>query len=334
MSSYSPRRPGAPSTLTPPMIALIAVASVVVIFGTLMVLGVIDVAAWRQAPPSTAGLIAVPTPATVIPAYTRIRRDHLWDRRNARLAVIYLPPGAVTKEMLVNIGDVIGRVLDGDKEPGYVFTESDFLPRGTREGIVAGIPAGKRAIRISADRVDGLYGLHAGDRFDILATMPIDAAGGGRSFNFSGPYSQEMALQAQLSNWDKQATVRVIVQSALIVEPMTTRGVTTVQQSLTEGAAARVRQVQETVIAIEPEEVALLTEAMAVNARLTTIPRSGRPDDPLDSKTPDLRPFSPFNTSRGASGGGDSRLSDDEEDFKVVETIMGQKRTLTAVPRP
>jgi hypothetical protein len=116
---------------------------------------------------------------------------------------------------------------------------------------------------------------------------------------------------------------------------MTTRGVTTVQQSLTEGAAARVRQVQETVIAIEPEEVALLTEAMAVNARLTTIPRSGRPDDPLGSKTPDLRPFSPFNTSRGGEPGGvDSRLSDDEDDFKVVETIMGQKRTLTAVPRP
>ena len=316
------------------MIALIAVASVVVLLGTLIALGVVDMSRFRSNQPSTAGLIAVPTPATVIPAYTRIRRDHLWDRRNAQLAVIYLPPGAVTKEMLVNIGDVIGRVLDGDKEPGYVFTESDFLPRGTREGIVAGIPAGKRAIRISADRVDGLYGLHAGDRFDILATMPIDAAGGSRTFNFAGPYSQEMALQAQLSNWDKQATVRVIVQSALIVEPMTSRAVVTVQGSLTEGNAARSRQVQETVIAIEPEEVALLTEAMAVNARLTTIPRSGRPDDPLDSRTPDLRPFSPFATSRGGEQGGlDSRLSDDD-DFRVVETIMGQKRSLTAVPRP
>ena len=335
MSSYSPRRPGAPSTLSPPMIALIAIASVVVILGTLMALGVVDLSRFRTTVPSTAGLIAVPTPATVIPAYTRIRRDHLWDRRNAQLAVIYLPPGAVTKEMLVNIGDVLGRVLDGAKEPGYVFTESDFLPVGTREGIVAGIPAGKRAIRISADRVDGLYGLHAGDRFDILATMPIDAAGGSRTFNFAGPYSQEMALQAQLSNWDKQATVRVIVQSALIVEPMTSRAVVTVQGSLTEGNTARSRQVQETVIAVEPDEVALLTEAMAVNARLTTIPRSGRPDDPLDSKTPDLRPFSPFATSRGGDpGGADSRPSDDEDDFRVVETIMGQKRSLTAVPRP
>jgi hypothetical protein len=99
--------------------------------------------------------------------------------------------------MITNIADVIGRVLDHDKEPGYVFTEADFLPPGTREGITAGIPAGKRAVRISADKVDGLYGLHAGDRFDLLATMPIEASrsSGGQSFGFSGPYGQQLALQ-------------------------------------------------------------------------------------------------------------------------------------------
>jgi len=318
------------------MMVLGAVASVVVIVGALMALGVVDLSRFGSSAPSTAGLIAVPTPAATIPAYARVRRDHLWDRANGRLAMLYLPPQTVTREMLVDISDVIGRVLEQAKEPGYVFTESDFLPRGTREGIVAGIPAGKRAIRISADRVDGLFGLHAGDRFDILATMPIAASGGGRTFNFAGPYSQEVALQAQLSNWDKQATVRVIVQSAVIVEPMTTRGVPIYQSSLTEGGTARTRPVQETVIAVSPDEVALLTEAMAVEARLTTIPRSGRPDDPAGSITPDLRPFSPFATPGGGGPGSvDSRRSDDEEDtFRVVETIMGQKRSLTAVPRP
>ena len=317
------------------MMALVAVASVVVIVGTLMALGVVDLSRFRSNEPSTAGLIAVPTPSTTIPAYSRVLRDHLWDRANRQLAIIYLPPQAVTKEMLVDISDIIGRVLDHDKAPGYVFTESDFLPEGTREGIVAGIPAGKRAIRIAAEQVDGLYGLHAGDRFDILATLPIDAAGGGRAFNFAGPYSQEMALQAQLSNWDKQATVRVIVQSAVIVQPMTTRGVPTFQSSIAEGGATRTRPVQEAVIAVEPEEVALLTEAMAVNARLTTIPRSGRPDDPVDSQTPDLRPVSPFTTQGDGQGSVDSRLSPDQDDaFTVVETIMGQKRSRTAVPRP
>ena len=120
-----------------------------------------------------------------------------------------------------------------------------------------------------------------------------------------------------------------------MVEPMITRGVPVYQSSLTEGAATRVRPVQEAVIAIDPEEVALLTEAMAVNAKLTSIPRSGRPDDPLNSRTPNLAAGEPVleaqklwrATSRNCGRGGCRRA------YSVVETIMGQKRTLTAVPR-
>ena len=323
MSPVSPRRPGGAinvSSSTAVTAAVVVVALLIIVFVALPRL--------RTQEPSTAGLIPIPTAATSIPAHTRIRRDHLWDRANSRISVVYLPPRAVTKEMLRNISDIIGRVLDGDKQPGYVFTEDDFLPRGTREGLVAGIPAGKRAIRVSADRLDGLFGLNAGDRFDIVATMPIDAASGGGTPNFSGPYSPELQMQAQLSNWDKQATVRVIVQNASIVEPMLTRGLGTIQASTSNGAP-RTRAIQEAVIAIDPREVAPLTEAMAVDARLATIPRSGRPDDPKESRTPDLRPFSPFVTP-GAS----SVTAGNADRFAVVETIMGQKRTLAAVPRP
>jgi Flp pilus assembly protein CpaB len=324
MSPVAPRRPGSLSTMSRPMVVATILVAAIAAVVLLAVLGVIDLSRLRSNEPSTAGLIAVPTSAVQIPAHTRIRRNHLWDRANARISVVYLPPRAVTKEMLLNITQIIGRVLDSEKEPGYVFTDADFLPRGTREGLVAGIPAGKRAIRVSADRVDGLYGLNAGDRFDIVATMPIDAADGGRSLNFSGPYSGEIALETQLSNWEKQATVRVIVQNAVIVEPMVARGVPVTTTSA-QAAAARARAVQEAVIAVSPTEVALLTEAMAVDARLSSIPRSGRPEDPVNSKTPDLRPFSPF-----AAPGGDNRTNA----FSTVETIMGPKRAVTAVPRP
>lgn len=308
-----------------PMVVVTVVVSAIAAIVLLAALGVIDLSRLRSSEPSTAGLIAVPTSAMQIPAHMRIRRDHLWDRANARISVVYLPPRAVTKEMLLNITQIIGRVLDSEKEPGYVFTDADFLPRGTREGLVAGIPAGKRAIRVSADRVEGMYGLNAGDRFDIVATMPIDAADGGRSLNFSGPYSQEIALETQLSNWEKQATVRVIVQNAVIVEPMIARGVPVPTTTSAQAAAARARAVQEAVIAVNPNEVALLTEAMAVDARLSSIPRSGRPDDPVNTRTPDLRPFSPF----AAPGG-----SNEANGFSTVETIMGPKRAVTAVPRP
>jgi Flp pilus assembly protein CpaB len=331
------RAGGGPNVLGGPAILFAIVVSAVVILGTLVGFGLIDLSKLRGAEeePSTAGLIPVPTAARRIPAYTRLTRDHFWDARNGRLTVVYLPPRAVTPEMLRNLSDLIGRVLDHEKTPGYVFTENDFLPKGTREGIVAGIPAGKRAMRITADRVDGLYGLHPGDRFDLLATMPIDAnRGGSQSFNVAGAYGQQLALEARLSNWQKQATVRVMVQNGVIVQPMTTRGVPTVENSLTDGAVARTRPVQEAVIAINPEEVALLTEAMAVDARITAVPRSGRPDDPVDSRTPDLRPVSPFESASGVTAApSDPSREQDPSRFKMVETINGQKRELTAVPR-
>jgi len=338
MTGLSRRRPGSPPGLfAGPMIALAVAVSAVVIFAVLWALGLLDLSRFRSGEPSTAGLVAVPTPGRPIPAYTRITRDYLWDAKRNRLSIVYLPPRAVTREMLVGLSDVIGRVVGHDKMPGYVFTEDDFLPRGTREGIVAGIPAGKRAIRVPAEKVEGVYGLHNGDRFDIVATMPIDASRASQPFNVTGVYSEQMSVQARLSNWQKQATVRVLVQNGVIVEPLTTRQVPIMQASLGERSAVRMRPVQEIVLAIDPEEVARLTEAMAVDAKISMIPRSGRPDDPLNSRTPDLRPVSPFNgPGSSAPVSNDSDLASDQEPqpFAVVETIMGRKRALTAVPKP
>ncbi|MGQ0736793.1 MAG: hypothetical protein ACT4QD_24460 [Acidobacteriota bacterium] len=334
MSPIVPRRSaGRPSLLSGPPILFALVALVVVGLAVGWALGLVDLSGSESTEPSTAGLVPVPTVGVQVPAYSRLTRDHIWDLRNRRQAIVYLPPAAVTPEMLLKVSDIIGRVLAHDKSPGYVFTEADFLPRGTREGLVAGIPAGKRAVRISADRVEGLVGLHMGDRFDLLATMPIDASrgGGNRSFNVAGAYGQQLALEAQLSNWQKQATVRVMVQNGVIIEPLATRGVPMLQSSLAEGGVTRTRPVQEAVIAINPDEVARLTEALAVEAKITAVPRSGRPDDDRESLTPELRPVSPFSDPR-VTGSSGADLPD-EASFHMVETIMGQKRELTAVPK-
>jgi Flp pilus assembly protein CpaB len=337
MRSFDQRR----STVPRPAASIVLTAvlvSVAVALAVLWGLGVIDVSKFRTAQASTAGLVAVPTAARTIPAYTKITRDHLWDPTNGRLTFVHLAPNSVTKEMLINFSDIIGRVIDHEKPAGYVFTETDFLPRGTREGIVAGIPPGKRAIRVPADKVEGLYGLRPGDRFDLVATLAIDGGrGGAQSFNFGGVYGQQIALQARLSNWQKQATVRVMVQDGTVVEPLTTRQVPVFSNTLTQGGITRMRPVQEIVIAVDPEEVAPLTEAMAVDAKISTVPRSGRPDDPIDSKTPGLRPVSPF-TGVGSGGftGATSESSSQTAGaapFAVVETIMGPKRELTAVPK-
>ena len=264
MKAVAPRRPGG----TNPIMMVGAVVSGLVLVALLWYSGVLDLSFFRSKEDPTIGLIAIPTPARVIPAYTRITRDHLWDPTKNQLAVVYLPPSAVTKEML-RLPDIIGRVLNHEKTPGYVFTDSDFMPPGTREGFIAGVPAGKRALRIPADSVEGLYGLHQGDRFDLIASMPIEAAQegatGGENLSFGGVYGQQMALEAQLSNWQKQATVHVIVQNGTIVEPLSTRQIAQLPGG--DPTRARIRPVQEAVVAISPEEVARLTEAMTVQAR-------------------------------------------------------------------
>ena len=117
MSAYTPRRPGGPSSFfSGPPVAFAALISAVVIIGLLWAVGLIDLSKFRSAAPSTAGLVAVPTPARKIPAFTKLTRDHLWDLKNGRIAVLYLPPRSVTPEMLVHISDVLGRVLDQDRK--------------------------------------------------------------------------------------------------------------------------------------------------------------------------------------------------------------------------
>lgn len=150
-SSYSSRLghglPRLSSTLGTALVVVLAIAGIGV---SLWAVGLIDLSRFRSPSRSLAGLVAIPTPAVRIPAHSRVTRDHFWDAKNQRFTFIYLQPRSVTKEMYTSLGDIIGRVLDHDKQPGYVFTESDFLPKGTREGIVACIPAGKRAVRVPA----------------------------------------------------------------------------------------------------------------------------------------------------------------------------------------
>jgi len=326
------------------VIPVAATFVIVVAIAALWWVGAIDLSKLRRkSEPSTAGLIPVPVSARVIHNYSRVSRDDFWDPQNKRLTVMYLPPANVTKDMLTQLPEILGRVLNHEKPAGFAFTETDFFPKGTREGIVAGIPPGKRAIRVPAEKVEGFYEMRPGDRFDLIATIPIAGGRGATGAqtplaNVGGIYGPQLALQAQLTNWQRQATVHVMVNNGTVVEPMTTRQVPIYQNTLTQGGVTRMRPVQEIVIAIDPEEVAELTQAMAVDAKISVVPRSGRPGDPVDSVTPGLRPVSPF-VGVGADLGGEPAANDDgtlgtrrTAPFAMVETINGSKRELTAVP--
>ena len=272
------------------------------------------------------GTIAVPVAATAVPAYTKIRRDHVWDSKRGQIRVVYLPRDQVPEGVFTDLADIVGRVLDHDKQPGYVFTEKDFYPKGTREGVVAGVPADKMMMLIEAKKVAGLHGLRPGDRFDVIETIPVDTKRSQLPKGDQGVYADAIALEMQLSNWKQQAEVRVIVRGASVVSPVAMRAQPSVSTSLSRGKTTRNVPIQELYIAVDPNEVAPLSRAMAVGSDVRAVVRSGHAASSKGIAPTDLRPKNPFSKFLASSpAGGASKYS-------LVETIGVGERRLITVP--
>ncbi len=284
------------------------------------------------------GKIAVPMSAADIPAYTKLRREHMWDSKRGRFTTILLDEDDVPAAVLRDFSEIVGRVLDHDKPAGYVFTEDDFYPKGTREGLVAGIPPNKMMLLVEANKVKGLFGLRPGDRFDIVRTIPVDSKGGAVSRETAGPYGDQISLAMKLSNWDKQAEVRVVVRDGVVVTPVKTRAKPTSSQSLTRGAVARSVPIQEIYIAVAPEEAAPLSEAMAVGADVRAVIRSGHATVPANIGVSDLQPRNPLNDLMSALIPADTASSNGTfrpavaGSFRLVERVEDGRRQLVTVP--
>ena len=139
---------------------------------------------------------------------------------------------------------------------------------------------------------------------------------------------QLLRLEAKLGNLHKGAIVNVLVQDGVCVTPVIVRAEPTTIRSLTQGASSRKMPKEEVLIAIDPDEVSPLLQALAVKASLVAVARSGHPDDPADLQTPELPAMSPFGELSGESRGGANFLAD----MAVIEEIRGTKRSLLAIP--
>jgi hypothetical protein len=310
--AYRKQQPSMSRYLAPGLVAV--GGGFVVLFCFLLIRA--NSAAPAAAPPP-AGWVAVLVSPAPIPAYTKLTRDHLWNPKKGEFSHIFMDPAEVTSNMATRFDMVIGRVLKTAKAAGYVFTEEDFTPKHTRPGLPAGIPSGWRAMRLAADKVEGLIGLEEGDSFDLISTIAIEPKAL-EGTNVAGSYPPQLRLdQAKLKH---QAVVRVIVHGGIIVQPLQTRQVLTSNSSLFNGQSTRGKPVQEIVIAAEPDEMVQLAEALAVEAKLTCLPCSGRSDDDKGSVTKNHDPVSPFNPE------GTGPLA-------IIDVRGGQEHTYRAVPR-
>jgi len=276
-------------------------------------------------PEAPTNLFPLLVSARPIKRYADVIREDLYDPQKQDLSYMMLPKQAIPPTAIQDLSLVLGRVMKRDKPAGYAFTEDDFFPRGTRPGPAAAIPIGKRSLRLSADIIYDLHNLRPGDRFDLVATKKIDIDSVSNWQNMTGPIASQITLQAQLQNLLKQASVDVVAQNAVIIEPVEYRERLEKSTSLTQGTTEKSIKVQEAVVAVDPEEVAKVMQSLATGAIITCVPRSGQPGDNLESKTPGLRPANPMGSINGAGR--------PPQGWTVVESFNGVDQSYVMTPK-
>ena len=140
---------------------------------------------------------------------------------------------------------------------------------------------GKRAITLDAGKLKGVHELKEGDHFDLLASVAVDMPGQGRSS--SGQSGTNVMATPDALLLPKRGFVRPLVEDGVVVTPVKIRNVPTTVSSLTQGATTRTTPVQEIVLAVAPEEVRLVAEALDLKYEITCVARSGRPEPAADS---------------------------------------------------
>ncbi|MBL8861925.1 MAG: hypothetical protein JNK02_07920 [Planctomycetes bacterium] len=124
--------------------------------------------AQAQASEDRQGKRAYPRALRSIPAFTAVTHTDLFDAKGEPL-VSWLDPERAKESGILDAKEVLGRVTKAPKNSGYVFTESDFLPKGSPASPTAAIPDGMVGVQVTASQVPSLRGLKANDRFALVA---------------------------------------------------------------------------------------------------------------------------------------------------------------------
>jgi len=322
--------------------------SALLIIGALTLGGIVTVAAlgvfnvidlgklayWKKPLPIPKNWVAIPVCTKSIPAYTSVTRDYLLDR-SGQWFMDHQPPEKVPKGVITDISKIRGRVTARAMEAPSYFKEEDFLPKGSSPGIAGGTPAGKRAYTLDVANLKGVvHDLREGDHVDLRGSVSVDMPGMGHSN--AGHTGTNVVATPDMTFLSKRSFVRPLVQDGVVVMPVRTRNVPIVSRSLTQGTSTRTIPKQEIVIAVEPQEVALLDEAVDLKYEITCVARSGRPDPlPLPISKPTADKGSGNDYSRllsilaNAISGGNGRTGSNNKTPTKNKTTVDRNKSAT-----
>lgn len=252
------------------------------------------------------GAIPVPVSVAPIPAFKRIDGYDLINKNNLQTQYVYININPQDPPIL-DINMIIGRVLNKDKQPLKAFYERDFLPEGTRPGLVGGIPAGKRSIVLPASSIPGVHSLQLYDKVDLLTVTetPVES-------------EEEILPEDRVETLGKR--VVVLAENAIVIRPVYIRQIPYQKKSglLGENVSYHVRPEQEIILAVEPAETTLIAATLQKESSIIAVARSGHPDEDgtKGSYPPALRPIFIANENNTLP----------KNELTVIESIVGEHR--------
>jgi hypothetical protein len=175
---------------------------------------------------------------------------------------------------LMNINAIIGRVVKKDKRAGMAFKEDTFFPQGTPEGIAGATPPGMRAVTLDATKLTGVHALNAGDRIDLMASVPTgDVSAFGSNDNSRLPSA---ALVAPATKNDSKSGTEplLLAENAVVLKPVYVRNQASTTSSLTQGKRIQNEPKYEVAIAVDPDDVIPLQSALNKELAITCIAHS------------------------------------------------------------
>ena len=241
---------------------------------------------------SRKGQIACPALAREVATYEKISRQDLINPQTGQLNVMWLPESA-GKSALRDVSQIMGRVLSRDKSAGSVLTEADFFPRGTRPGIAAGVPPGKVAMSVPVERIAGLNLLQRQDTFDVVASLPAGDRRSDSNIEYAVLLGGIKPPDTRAGQLARQTGVRTLVQRGTMVA--LTRGTKTSTtgaaglSAVVGGRATKTTTSTQVTIAVAPEEVTPLTEALGLESlSLFCVTHTSQPDTDETDPAPEF----------------------------------------------
>ncbi|MBO51998.1 MAG: hypothetical protein CMJ69_14615, partial [Planctomycetaceae bacterium] len=122
-------------------------------------------------------MVKVPRSLKAIAALTKVTREDIHSLELGEDSYFWMEKSRVEAhpEWVLNPVEIVGRVMAHNKSPDLLFTEKDFLPKGSRTGLSAGVPEAKQGFFVESTKIPGLELLKMGDTFDLLAGLPEEA---------------------------------------------------------------------------------------------------------------------------------------------------------------